>query len=62
MRMGALSAGMSACDIYTHYEADNLQSLADDIINQHTKDSAILIKASHKIGLDRLLTRFKGRL
>ena len=62
IRRGAQSAGMAESDVYVHYETDNLINPANDIINKHTIGATILIKASHKLGLDRLLTYFKGRL
>lgn len=59
---GALIGGMSKDNILVHYDTDNLDGLAKDIIRLHTKDSLLLIKASHKIGLGRLLTYFDRRL
>ena len=59
---GAREKGMSEDRIYIHYEMDNLDKLGEDIIKFHTKDALLLIKASHRIGLQRLVTYFEGRL
>ena len=59
---GAIMGGMSKDNIFVHYDTDNLDRLSEDIIARHTKDALLLIKASHRIGLGRLLTYFKGRL
>ena len=59
---GAREKGMSDDRIFIHYDADNLDKLGEDIIKLHTKDALLLIKASHRVGLQRLLTYFEGRL
>ena len=59
---GALSAGMREEHISVYYETDNLDRLVDDIARLHTKDALVLIKASHRVGLWRLVTYLEGRL
>ncbi len=56
---GAMSIGMSRENVFIHYETDNLDMLSLDVINRHTKDAPLLIKASRKIRLERILSYFQ---
>ena len=57
---GARDGGMNEENIFVHRKTDNLDLLASNIIKMHTPGALLLLKASHKIGLSRLLTYFEG--